>query len=371
MLQVSDAAFMARALLIARNGCYTSDPNPNVGCVLVKDHRIVAEGWHMHAGQGHAEVQALNNCKNPAGATAFVTLEPCSHFGKTPPCCDALIEEGIKRVVVAMQDPNPLVSGRGLQRLRDAGIEVDCGLMQDEAEQLNRGFIKRMQTGIPFVVSKLAMSMDGRTAMASGESQWITGKESRLDVHQLRAASSAILTGINTVIADDCALTSRLHDVQVLQPVRVVLDSDLRMPLNAKMASIEGRTLILTCSENVNKRNALEDLGFEVHQLPECEHGRLDLNEVLLFLGQQQINQVLVEAGAILNGALLQRNCVDEYVLYIAPSIMGHSGRALFEVPGLRFMSDKINLNIKSIRQIGHDVKLTLNIKGKNECSPG
>jgi diaminohydroxyphosphoribosylaminopyrimidine deaminase/5-amino-6-(5-phosphoribosylamino)uracil reductase len=252
-----DTFYMARAIQLAKNGRYTTDPNPCVGCVLVKNDVVVGEGWHVKAGLGHAEVEALKNVRDANGATAYVTLEPCSHQGKTPPCCDALIKAGVSRVVVAMQDPNPLVSGRGLEKLKAAGCEVTCGVLQEDALALNRGFIKRMTENRPFVRSKLAMSLDGRTAMASGESKWITSAEARADVHRLRAESSAILTGINTVLADDPALNARV-DRDVVQPVRVVLDSGLNMPVTARMAKLAGRSLILKkngklCSQSVLK----------------------------------------------------------------------------------------------------------------------
>ncbi|MFI3136875.1 MAG: bifunctional diaminohydroxyphosphoribosylaminopyrimidine deaminase/5-amino-6-(5-phosphoribosylamino)uracil reductase RibD [Methylococcaceae bacterium] len=359
-----DAIFMARAIQLARLGRYTTDPNPRVGCVLVKDAQIIAEGWHARAGQGHAEVVALQQIETAQGATAYVTLEPCSHFGKTPPCCDALIAAGVARVVVAMQDPNPLVAGAGLKKLQAAGITVDAGLMQCDAEQLNRGFIKRMRTGLPFVCTKLAMSLDGRTAMASGESKWITSSQAREDVQRLRAASSAILTGINTVLSDDPALNARV-DFPVTQPVRVVLDSRLAMPVHAKMGALPGRSLILTGSIDQVKIKALQAVGFEVHTLP-LKNARLDLTAVLVFLGQQQINDVLVEAGATLNGALLAEGLLDEGVVYMAPSIMGDAGRGLFSMPQLQRMLDKKNVQWQDVRRVGADLRLTITFQGSS-----
>jgi diaminohydroxyphosphoribosylaminopyrimidine deaminase/5-amino-6-(5-phosphoribosylamino)uracil reductase len=353
-----DAFYMARAIQLAKKGRYTTDPNPRVGCVLVRNDEIIGEGWHAKAGFGHAEVEALKNVQDAHGATAYVTLEPCSHHGKTPPCCDALITAGVSRVVVAMQDPNPLVSGRGLQKLKAAGCEVSCGVLQDDALALNRGFIKRMTAKRPFVRSKLAMSLDGRTAMASGESQWITSAEARTDVHRLRAESSAILTGINTVLADDPALNARVT-WEVVQPVRIVLDSALNMPVTAQMAKLAGRSLILTCSQDEQKRKALQAVGFEVYTLAD-KNGRLDLHAVMAFLAQEQINELLVEAGSILNGALLAEGLVDEWVVYMAPCILGDQGRGLFTVPGLQSMADKKTLHLCDVRQIGPDVKLTL-----------
>ncbi|MEY3758825.1 MAG: riboflavin biosynthesis protein RibD [Pseudomonadota bacterium] len=353
-----DAFYMARAIQLAKKGRYTTDPNPRVGCVLVRNDQIISEGWHVKAGLGHAEVEALKHVTDANGATAYVTLEPCSHHGKTPPCCDALIKAGVSRVVVAMQDPNPLVSGRGLEKLKVAGIEVICGVLQEDARTLNRGFIKRMTENRPFVRSKLAMSLDGRTAMASGESQWITSAEARADVHLLRAESSAILTGINTVLADDPALNARV-DWDVVQPVRIVLDSALTMPVTARMAKLAGRSLILTCSQDEQKRQALQTVGFEVYRLA-SNNGRLDLSAVMDFLAQQQINEVLVEAGSVLNGALLTENLLDELVVYMAPCILGDQGRGLFTVPGLQAMTDKKSLTLRDVRQVGPDLKLTL-----------
>ncbi len=364
-----DAYYMARALYLARKGLYTTDPNPRVGCMLVKNGRVIGEGWHKRAGEAHAEVNALNNAtENPEGATAYVTLEPCSHHGKTPPCCDALIKAGIKRVVAAMQDPNPLVAGKGFCLLQQAGISVQSGVLEVDARELNRGFIMRMSQGRPFVRSKLAMSLDGRTAMASGESKWITSEESRADVQRLRAESSVILTGINTVLADDPSLTARI-DEEVVQPIRVVLDSKLQMPLTVKMLKLPGRTIILTCnqttavcSEPVEERMLkLKNVGAEAFQLPGL-NGRLDLHEVIKFLAQQQINEVLVEAGAVLNGGLLQANLVDEWVIYMAPKILGDHGRGLFHLPGLDKLTDCKELIFRDVRQLGRDLKFTVNL---------
>ena len=367
---------MARAIQLARLGLYTTDPNPRVGCVLVKEGRIIGEGWHKRAGQAHAEVEALNNAtENTEGATAYVTLEPCSHHGRTPPCCETLVKAGIKRIVAAMQDPNPKVAGQGFAYLKAAGIEVSCGVLEEDARILNRGFIMRMTQNRPFVRSKLAMSLDGRTAMASGESQWITSPESRADVHRLRAESSAILTGINTVLADDPSLTARI-DKEVVQPIRVVLDSTLQMPLTAKMLTLPGRTLILTCNQTTAVRpepapqvlpsvveghkEKLQNMGAEVYQLPE-KQGQLDLTEVMKFLAGQEINDVLVEAGAVLNGALLAENLVDEWVIYMAPKILGDQGKGLFHLPRLDKLADSEEMTFKEIRWVGNNMKFVLN----------
>jgi diaminohydroxyphosphoribosylaminopyrimidine deaminase / 5-amino-6-(5-phosphoribosylamino)uracil reductase len=351
-----DAFFMARAIHLARKGLYTTDPNPRVGCVLVKDGRIIGEGWHKRAGLAHAEVEAINNAtEETRGATAYVTLEPCSHHGRTPPCCETLVKAGIKRVVAAMQDPNPKVAGNGFAHLKAAGIEVSVGVLEEDAQELNRGFIMRMTKQRPFVRSKLAMSLDGRTAMASGESQWITSPEARADVHKLRAESSAILTGINTLLVDNPSLTARI-DKEVVQPVRVVLDSSLKMPTNALMATLPGRSMILTCSEDEAKKETLENVGFEVYSLPENE-GRLDLTEVLTFLAGQEINEVLVEGGAVLNGSLLTENLVDEWIIYMAPKILGDQGRGLFMLSGLDKLADCKEMRFKNVHHFGADLK--------------
>ncbi|MGR9043835.1 MAG: bifunctional diaminohydroxyphosphoribosylaminopyrimidine deaminase/5-amino-6-(5-phosphoribosylamino)uracil reductase RibD [Gammaproteobacteria bacterium] len=356
-----DAIFMARAIKLARQGVYTTDPNPRVGCVLVKQGAILAEGWHVKAGQGHAEVEALKRVNDARGATAYVTLEPCSHHGRTPPCCDALIAAEVARVVVAMQDPNPLVAGQGLAKLKAAGIEVQCGLLREDAEKLNPGFIKRMETGRPYVRSKLAMSLDGRTAMSSGESKWITSVQARADVHRLRAGSSAIMTGIETVLADDPALTARIEQ-EVQQPARIVLDSQLRMPLTAQMLVLPGRNVIVTrrSEQQRSEVQALEALGVEVYCV-EDKQGRVALAAVFDLLGSLQINELLVEAGPTLNGALLAENLVDEWVIYMASCVLGDQGRGLFTLPGIQRMADKKQLSLCDVRQLGPDLRFVLN----------
>ena len=356
-----DELYMAKALQLARKGCYTTDPNPRVGCVLVNNDEIIAEGWHFKAGLGHAEVVALSQTANVQGATAYVTLEPCSHYGKTGPCCDALINAGIQRVVIAMQDPNPLVAGRGIKKMQDAGLQVICGVLQQDAEALNRGFIKRMTTGLPYVRSKLAMSLDGRTAMASGESKWITSAESRADVQRLRAESSVVLTGINTVLADNPGLNVRLEE-DVTQPIRVILDSQLQMLPSVKMLGLSGQTWVLSCSKDEQKIVNLENSGCQVFQMKSKE-GRLDLEAVMVFLGQQQINTVLVEAGATLNGSFLSENLVDEWLVYMAPCVLGDQGRGLFHLPDMQKMDDKKQLNMTAVRQIGPDLRLNFKMQ--------
>lgn len=357
-----DAVYMAHAIHLAERGLYTTDPNPRVGCVLVKEGEIIGEGWHRWAGQGHAEVEALRAAGARAkGATAYVTLEPCCHHGKTPPCSEALIRAGVIRVVAAMQDPNPQVSGRGLKMLQEAGVETVYGLLEDAARALNPGFCKRMLYGRPYVMSKLAMSLDGRTAMASGESRWITGEFARLDGHRLRARSSVIMTGVETVLADDPALTARLGEaVEVLQPLRVIVDSRLRTPPEARLAREPGKNLIFTVCADPERQARLLEAGFAIQVLASSPEGRVDLDAALGWLARQGVNEVLVEAGPVLNGALLRLGLVDEWVVYMAPCVFGDEGRGLFHLPGLQKMADRIDLQIIDVRRIGSDLRLRL-----------
>jgi diaminohydroxyphosphoribosylaminopyrimidine deaminase/5-amino-6-(5-phosphoribosylamino)uracil reductase len=356
---------MARAIQLAKRGLYTCKPNPRVGCVLAKDGKVLSEGWHRYAGRGHAEIEALAKVPDARGATAYVTLEPCSHYGKTPPCSLALIDAGIVRVVTAMRDPNPLVAGQGLQQLRDAGIDVQCGVLETEAASLNPGFIKRMQSGVPFVTAKLAMSLDGRTATVSGDSKWITSEAARADVQRLRAGSCALLTGINTVLADDPSLNARVPEETVVQPLRVILDSALQMPVKAKMAALPGRSVILTCSGDAQKTHALRQAGFEVQRLAADAQGRVALDEAMRFLGALQINDVLVEAGPTLNGALLRGGHVDRWVVYMAPLLLGDAGRGLFTLPGVQSMADNVKLEMCDVRPVGKDLRFSFALAGR------
>jgi diaminohydroxyphosphoribosylaminopyrimidine deaminase/5-amino-6-(5-phosphoribosylamino)uracil reductase len=359
--RLQDWEYMARALALAKHGLYTTDPNPRVGCVLVRAGSIVGEGWHAFAGGPHAEIQALKAAGEKAqGADCYVTLEPCCHHGRTPPCTEALISAGVRRVVVAMIDPNPKVAGQGLAKLKAAGIETVCGVLEKEARALNRGFVKRMRSGRPWVTAKLAASLDGRTATARSESRWITSDAARRDVHALRAASSAILTGIGTVLKDDPALTARLEaEVAVLQPLRVVVDSKLRMPPTAKMLTL-GRTLVATVSEDQDLRARLQRAGAEVLVLPPDATGRVDLAVLLEVLGRLEVNEVLVEAGPVLNGALAQAGLVDEWVVYLAPSLLGDEGKGMFHLPAVQTLADRIELEFQEIRRIGPDLKIRL-----------
>lgn len=344
---------MARALELARRGLYTTDPNPRVGCVIVKDGKTVGEGFHARAGEPHAEIHALRAAGEAArGATVYLTFEPCCHHGKTPPCSDALIAVGVGRVITAMQDPNPRVAGKGFAALKAVGIETASGLMQIEAEALNPGFIRRMKTGRPYVRLKLAASLDGRTAVANGESKWITGEAARADVQHWRARSSAILTGIGTVLADDPSLNVRAFDIG-RQPLRVVLDSLLRTPPTAKMLTLPGSTLIVTAANDAARAEALCTAGAEVLQL--SKDGHVDLNTLFGALTQREVNEVLVEAGSTLSGALLEAGLVDELVLYYAPVLLGDRGRGMFRLDGIEKMTDRAILEIKDIRAVGQD----------------
>jgi diaminohydroxyphosphoribosylaminopyrimidine deaminase/5-amino-6-(5-phosphoribosylamino)uracil reductase len=325
MTNAADYVFMARALQLAERGMYTADPNPRVGCVLVRDGEIVGEGWHCRAGEAHAEVHALRQAGERArGADVYVTLEPCCHHGRTPPCSDALIAAGVARVVAAAADPNPRVAGEGMKQLARAGITVETGLLQGEAERLNRGFLQRMRGGRPWVRCKLAMSLDGRTALANGASQWITGETARRDVQYWRARSSAVMTGIGTVLADDPALTVRLQPPPsaehgcgdaIRQPLRAVLDTSLRMPA-----------------------------------------------QVMQILAKEGINEIWAEAGPTLSGALLRDGLVDELIIYMAPLLMGDMARGLFRLPAFERLSECVALEISEVRAVGRDWRITARV---------
>lgn len=364
-----DYHFMAQALKLARKGLYTTDPNPRVGCVIVHDEQIVGEGFHRRAGEPHAEIHALAAAGERAqGATAYVTLEPCSHTGRTGPCAVALQKAKVARVVIAMQDPNPQVSGQGIRLLEEAGIEVAVVLLESEARALNPGFIARMTTQRPFVRLKMAMSLDGRTAMGSGESQWITGPEARTQVQRLRARSSAILSGVESIIMDDSRLTLRAEQLSLAnadevvqrQPLRVVLDTHLRLPLAAACLSEPGRTLVVTTPAHVaEKRERLTKAGAEVQVLPAGGDGRIDLALMLNWLAEsEQVNELLVETGATLAGALLDADLVDELQLFVAPTLLGGEARPLFALPGLSRMADQRRLTIHDMRAVGRDWRI-------------
>lgn len=361
-LAANDARHMARALELARKGVYSTHPNPRVGCVIVRDGETVGEGWHVQAGGPHAEVHALRQAGDRArGATAYVTLEPCSHHGRTPPCADALVAAGVARVVVAMQDPNPQVAGQGLERLRQAGIAVTCPLLATEARALNPGFLKRMEHGQPYIRVKLAMSLDGRTAMASGESQWITGPAARSAVQRLRAQSSAVLTGADSVIADGARMTVRAAelglDAETVElatcrtPLRILIDGRLRVPLNAPFFQA-GPALVVTCADAAAHPQYAQG-GHELLSL-RGDDGRVDLLKLSIELARRGINEVLVEAGASLAGAFARQGLVDEYQLFIAAKFMGSTARPLLDWP-LERMSEAAPLRIIEMTAVGDD----------------
>ncbi|WP_448758090.1 bifunctional diaminohydroxyphosphoribosylaminopyrimidine deaminase/5-amino-6-(5-phosphoribosylamino)uracil reductase RibD [Aggregatibacter sp.] len=361
-----DVAFMQLALDLAKRGEFTTTPNPSVGCVLVKDGKVIGKGFHAKAGEPHAEVMALREAgENARGATAYVTLEPCSHFGRTPPCAKGLVEAGVSKVIAAMCDPNPQVAGKGLQILSDAGIQSAVGLLEENAEQLNKGFLKRMRTGKPFVQLKLAMSIDGKTAMASGESKWITGAQARADVQQYRAKASAILSTSQTVLADDPSLNVRWEELppdvkadypqeKLRQPVRVILDSSHKVRSDFKVFSTESPVWLVG-------EDDYPLTGFPVF----TEYLQLDRNQgetrlqaLMSALGKRQINTLWVEAGATLAGALIAENLVDELIIYMAPKLLGDQARDLCHLPNLTQLADAPLWQLQSCEPVGDDLKL-------------
>lgn len=370
MFTVSDQQYMTRALQLARQALYTTHPNPRVGCVLVRDGVVVGEGFHARAGEPHAERHALAAAGQRArGATAYVTLEPCSHTGRTGPCADALIEAGVARVIAAMEDPNPQVAGQGMQRLAAAGIDTATGLQEAAARELNAGFISRMTRQRPYVRIKLAASVDGRTAMASGESQWITGPAAREDVQRLRAASSAVIAGVGTVLADSPSYTVRPEqwtqaaypsDI-VRQPLRVILDSSLRTPPTVPVVTAQGECVVMTQAGNLASAQsaALQRAGATLCALPK-RGGGLCLEALLAELNRRECNEVLVECGATLAGEFVREGLFDELVVYMAPTLLGSSARPLVGLPDLARMSEKVALQWQDVRMVGNDLRLTL-----------
>jgi diaminohydroxyphosphoribosylaminopyrimidine deaminase / 5-amino-6-(5-phosphoribosylamino)uracil reductase len=361
MSGAADREFMGRALQLARRGLYTTTPNPRVGCVVVRDAAVVGEGWHEKAGLPHAEVLALAQAGERArGATLYVNLEPCSHHGRTPPCADAVISAGISRVVGAMQDPNPQVAGAGFAKLRAAGIRVEQGLMEEEARELNIGFVSRMTRGRPWVRVKIAATLDGRTALANGTSQWITGEAARSDGHVWRARACAMLTGIGTVKDDDPRLTVR--DVETpRQPLKVLIDSRLEADPGARIFD-EGRVLVVSAMEDEGKAEALRARGAEVISIPNAQ-GKTELMTVMRELGRRGINELHVEAGARLNGSLLREGCVDELLVYLAPNVIGDSGRGMFALPELTALDQRIALEIRSLDRVGEDLRALARVR--------
>ncbi|MGH8781321.1 bifunctional diaminohydroxyphosphoribosylaminopyrimidine deaminase/5-amino-6-(5-phosphoribosylamino)uracil reductase RibD [Paraburkholderia sp.] len=365
MFSQTDFVHMERALALAQRGMYTTDPNPRVGCVLVKDDAVIGEGFTQPAGQDHAEIRALKDARSRGhdvrGSTAYVTLEPCSHFGRTPPCANALIEAQIARVVAAMEDPNPQVSGRGLGMLRDAGIEVRCGLLANEAQELNIGFVSRMTRGRPWVRMKVAASLDGRTGLPSGASQWITGEAARADGHAWRARASAILTGIGTVREDNPRMTVRAVDTP-RQPQRVLIDSRLEVPLDAHI--LAGAPTLIFCGtldphdeQLAERAEALRARGAELVPLANAA-GKVDLPAMLAELGRRGTNELHVEAGYKLNGSLLREGCVDELLVYLAPSLLGVESMGMFNLAAPGSLDDRVQLNFHAVDRIGDDLRI-------------
>jgi diaminohydroxyphosphoribosylaminopyrimidine deaminase/5-amino-6-(5-phosphoribosylamino)uracil reductase len=363
-----DEQYMQRALDLARRGLYSTSPNPAVGCVLVRWGQVVGAGFHERAGGPHAEIFALREAgAAAAGSTAYVTLEPCSHHGRTPPCVDALIEARVARVVVAMRDPNPAVNGSGVLRLAQAGIPCSTGLLEADAAEINRGFINRMRHGRPWVTLKLGASLDGRTALANGTSKWITSEKSRADVQRLRARACAVITGSGTVVADDPMLTVRdsRYEMRGRRPIRVVLDTDLKTPPSAQVLCFAGSSLIMTRDAGSPLAQPLREAGARIESIAVSDAGRLDLGAVLTRLGELECNEVLVEAGPTLAGDFMRSGLVDELVVYMAPVVLGHAARGLFNLPALERMCDRCEFDWQDVERVGDDLRLTLRPRPK------
>jgi diaminohydroxyphosphoribosylaminopyrimidine deaminase/5-amino-6-(5-phosphoribosylamino)uracil reductase len=356
MFTDADRGFMRQALTLAARGLYTTTPNPRVGCVVVKDGVVVGTGWHEKAGLPHAEVLALKAAGERAhGATLYVSLEPCSHHGRTPPCADAIVAAGVKRVVAAMQDPNPKVAGAGFARLRAAGVELEHGLMEDEARELNIGFVARMTRGRPWVRMKIAASLDGRTALANGKSQWITGEEARADGHRWRARACAILTGHGTVRDDDPQLNVRGVDTP-RQPLKIVVDSRFETPVSARLLK-DGKTLVAGAVGEAKRIAALEKAGAQTVIIPN-DSGKVELFKLMEELARRELNEIHVEGGSKLNGSLLQAGVVDELLFYFAPSVIGDSGRGMFDLPELTELPQARGLRICDVERVGEDIRV-------------
>ncbi len=352
----ADQQYMAQALALAERGLFTTSPNPRVGCVIVRDGTVVGTGWHERAGEAHAEVIALRDAgTRAAGGTVYVTLEPCSHHGRTPPCTDALIAAEVARVVAACEDPNPLVAGQGLARLRAAKIDVSVGLLSEPARELNIGFVARMTRGRPWVRMKVAATLDGKTALGNGRSQWITGPEARRDGHAFRARACAVLTGIGTVKDDDPQLTVR-EVPTTRQPLRVLVDSRLEVPLSARILE-GGQVLVAAAVEDPARTAALTACGAEVLAIPNAA-GKVELGDLMAELGRRELNEIHVEAGFKLNGSLLAAGVVDELLIYLAPSLIGESGRGMFNLPELTDLAARVQLSIRDVQQIGADLRI-------------
>tara|TARA_B100000686_G_C16796784_1_gene983003 strand:+ start:1085 stop:2170 length:1086 start_codon:yes stop_codon:yes gene_type:complete len=356
MFSSADHVYMSQALQLAKKGLYSTSPNPRVGCVIVRDNKVVGSGWHNHAGQPHAEINALNSAKGATqGATVYLTLEPCNHYGRTPPCVKALVLAKVTKVIIAMLDPNPLVAGKGVSFLERSKINVLVGLMEEKARDLNIGFVCRMTNNRPWVRMKIAASLDGRTALNNGVSRWITGEAARYDSHRLRARSCAILTGINTILSDDPELSVR-HIETARQPLRAIVDNRLETPVTAKILRGENE-LIFTVNDDKKKIAALKKAGARPILLPNRK-GRVELKKVLQRLAEYEINEVLVEAGSKLNGALIKAELIDELIIYLAPHLIGSTGLGMLQLSELSNLSEKYNLKIQDLRMVGKDIRI-------------
>lgn len=358
MFSPADYAFMSYALRLAEKGLYATMPNPRVGCVITHNEQMVGRGWHEKTGQPHAEINALNNAGEAArGATAYVTLEPCGHYGRTPPCVNALIAAGIARVIIAMEDPNPLVSGRGKALLEQAGIDVQVGLLEAEASALNVGFVTRMVHKKPWIRLKTAASLDGKIALNNGVSQWITGESARQDGHRWRARSCAIMTGIGTVKSDNPQLTVR-HIKTHRQPKKIVVDSHFVIPLDAKLLQGGEEVFIFTANDgNPEKNTALSKMGVRVIVLPNTK-GQVDLEKMMTALADFGMNEVLVEAGCGLNGALVEAGLANEMIIFLAPHLLGNNAQGMVQLPELINLGQKKTLKIHDLRMIGQDIRV-------------
>ncbi len=358
--------WMAEAIKLARKGLYSTDPNPRVGCVIVKDNKLISSGWHEFAGGPHAEVNALRSIGSVSHSELYITLEPCSHYGKTPPCVDQIIEHKPERVVIAMQDPNPLVSGKGIAKLKAANIDVIVGILEEEAGEVNCGFISRFERQKPYLRLKMATSLDGKTALNNGQSQWITAEPARRDVQFLRARSSAILTSAATILSDNPSLDVRLsnkelgQEYEVRQPVRVVIDSRLRLTGAERIFNQGGPVWIYTLNNDSSRHTALNAAGAQITVLEATGKGQIDLSQLMNHLARREINEVHTECGQSLAGALLQQNLVDELIVYMAPQILGSRARGAFDIGELTEMNSRLDYKMKQVRSIGDDLRITL-----------
>ena len=360
MWTAKDYQFMSQAIQLAKNGQYTCDPNPIVGCVIIKDDIVVSEGWHAMSGKPHAEINALNACEISDGCTMYVTLEPCSHRGRTPPCLNALVDAKLKKVIISMVDPNPKVSGDGIRKLKNSGIEIKQGLLETQAQELNHGFIKRMTSGLPYIRCKMAQSLDGATALANGNSKWITSPEARRDVHCLRAASSAILTSSETIVRDNPMLNPRDLGFDFKEPIRVIIDRNLRISEKSKIFDHKGKIIIYTQIKNNNYKK-FRNQDVDIIYISKSD---LWLNDICKSMAKDyEINEVLIESGATFSGAMIDAGLVDELVIYMAPKLFGNKSLPLFKLKKINKIEDTMECEYTDIRKIGKDLRLTMKLK--------